>query len=161
MYDSFKMMSFGLADQALMFIPGGAGIAARAITSTSKLATASKATLELISKLGSASKVGQVLNNAAASAGIGYAYARGNAYEQFSNELMKQEEALRIKSEAELKDKYENDKDYKESVDNRIAKLKQSIIQNTLAENARQLESGSAVVDMSVLEQQAEFQAYQ
>jgi hypothetical protein len=83
LYDSFKMMSFGLADQALMFVPGGAGLAAKAITSAGKLATASKATLEFISKLGTASKAGQLLNNAAASMGIGYAYARGNAYEQF------------------------------------------------------------------------------
>lgn len=125
MYDSFKMMSFGLADQAMMFIPGGAGMAAKAITSTNKLATASKATLDFISKMGSASRTGQILNNAAASLGIGFAYARGNAYEKFSEELTKQEEALRMKSEADLSDRYINDKEYKESIDNRITEVKQ------------------------------------
>lgn len=147
MYESMKMMSFGLADQALMFIPGGAGIAAKAISGTSKVAALGKGTLDLISKLGSASKFGQVANNIAASMGIGFAYARNSSYEEFSKNMANLEATLRAKSEADIATKYETDKEYKASVDQRIAELTDAYIRNFYAENARDLENGNAVID--------------
>lgn len=94
-YESFKMMSFGLADQAMMLLPAGAGAIAKGISATSKIANGAKATLNTLSKLGPASKFGQIANNAAASLGIGFAYGRNNAYELFSKAVTENEAALR------------------------------------------------------------------
>lgn len=161
MYDSFKMMSFGLADQALMFLPMGAGALAKGINATSRLANATRIGLEAISKLGPASKVGQVLNNATASLGIGFAYGRSNAYELFEKNLMRNEEMLRTKSEKELENRYNTDKEYKASIDQRIAKLTQAIVQKTINDNAQQIQDGHVVIDTNLLQQQAAYEAYQ
>jgi hypothetical protein len=106
MYESLEMMSFGLADQALMFITGGAGALAKGITGASKLANGARVSLELLSKLGPGSKFGQVFNNVAASMGIGFAYGRNNAYELFAKSEAENEAWLRAKSESEIREKY-------------------------------------------------------
>lgn len=161
LYDSLKMMSFGLADQAMMFIPGGAGVLAKSVTGASKLANATRVTLETISKLGSASKAGQVLNNAAASMGIGFAYGRSNAYELFAKNLANTEEYLRTKSEMELQEKYNTDEEYKAYIDQRRDELTQANIQRILAENAEDIKDGRVVIDNDMLQQQAAYEAYQ
>lgn len=161
MYDSFKMMSFGLADQMLMLIPNGAGAASKAITATSKLANASKAALNWTSKLGSASRAGQVLNNAAASLGIGFAYGRSNAYELFSKNLTEIESLLRGQSELDVRNKYNEDDAYKAQFDERVAQQTDSIVQQFLELNAEEIRNGDIVVDEEMLRQQAQTQAYQ
>lgn len=160
MYDSFKMMSFGLADQALMFVPNGAGALSKFITGTGKAASISRGIFNTIGKLGSSTKTGQALNNAAASLGIGFAYARSNAYEQFAKNLSDIEEAVKQKSTLDVKAKYDTDPEYKAYIDERIAEVTEANIQKTLNENAQDIENGNVVINEDLLRQQSAYAAY-
>lgn len=61
----------------------------------------------------------------------------------------------------QLQQRYNDDKEYKASIDQRIAELTQANIQNTIANNAEAIRDGRIVIDNDLLQQQAAYQAYQ
>lgn len=126
-YESFKMMSFGLADAAAQAIPFGIGTVGKALSTASKVGKLARGfgkVLDTTGKLLTAeTKVGQVAQGTAGALGIAYAYNRGTFQETLQQNLASAEEAAMTASRNDIYNQYHTDKNYKESVD-RLIKAK-------------------------------------
>lgn len=126
-YESFKMMSFGLADAAAQAIPFGIGTVGKALSTASKVGKLARGfgkVLDTTGKLLTAeTKVGQVAQGTAGALGIAYAYNRGTFQETLQQNLANAEEAAMIASRNDIYNQYHTDKNYKASVD-RLIKAK-------------------------------------
>mgnify|MGYP002710946663 CR=1 FL=1 len=126
-YESFKMMSFGLADAAAQAIPFGIGTVGKALSTASKVGKLARGfgkVLDTTGKLLTAeTKVGQVAQGTAGALGIAYAYNRGTFQETLQQNLANTEEAAMTASRNDIYNQYHTDKNYKASVD-RLIKAK-------------------------------------
>lgn len=126
-YESFKMMSFGLADAAAQAIPFGIGTVGKALSTASKVGKLARGfgkVLDTTGKLLTAeSKVGQIAQGTAGALGIAYAYNRGTFQETLQQNLANAEEAAMTASRNDIYNQYHTDKNYKASVD-RLIKAK-------------------------------------
>lgn len=126
-YESFKMMSFGLADVAAQAIPFGIGTVGKALSTASKVGKLVRGfgkVLDTTGKLLTAeTKVGQVAQGTAGALGIAYAYNRGTFQETLQQNLANAEEAAMTASRNDIYNQYHTDKNYKASVD-RLIKAK-------------------------------------
>lgn len=126
-YESFKMMSFGLADAAAQAIPFGIGTVGKALSTASKVGKLARGfgkVLDTTGKLLTAeTKVGQVAQGTAGALGIAYAYNRGTFQETLQQNLANAEEAAMTASRNDIYNQYHTDKNYKASVD-RLIKAK-------------------------------------
>lgn len=123
-YESFKMMSFGLADAAAQAIPFGIGTVGKALSTASKVGKLARGfgkVLDTTGKLLTAeTKVGQVAQGTAGALGIAYAYNRGTFQETLQQNLTNAEEAAMTASRNDIYNQYHTDKNYKASVDRLI-----------------------------------------
>lgn len=123
-YESFKMMSFGLADAAAQAIPFGIGTVGKALSTASKVGKLARGfgkVLDTTGKLLTAeTKVGQVAQGTAGALGIAYAYNRGTFQETLQQNLANTEEAAMAASRNDIYNQYHTDKNYKASVDRLI-----------------------------------------
>lgn len=123
-YESFKMMSFGLADAAAQAIPFGIGTVGKALSTGSKIGKLARGfgkVLDTTGKLLTAeTKVGQVAQGTAGALGIAYAYNRGTFQETLQQNLANAEEAAMTASRNDIYNQYHTDKNYKASVDRLI-----------------------------------------
>lgn len=123
-YESFKMMSFGLADAAAQAIPFGIGTVGKALSTASKIGKLARGfgkVLDTTGKLLTAeTKVGQVAQGTAGALGIAYAYNRGTFQETLQQNLANAEEATMTASRNDIYNQYHTDKNYKASVDRQI-----------------------------------------
>lgn len=123
-YESFKMMSFGLADAAAQAIPFGIGTVGKALSTASKVGELARGfgkVLDTTGKLLTAeTKVGQVAQGTAGALGIAYAYNRGTFQETLQQNLANAEEAAMTASRNDIYNQYHTDKNYKASVDRLI-----------------------------------------
>lgn len=123
-YESFKMMSFGLADAAAQAIPFGIGTVGKALSTASKVGKLARGfgkVLDTTGKLLTAeTKVGQVAQGTAGALGIAYAYNRGTFQETLQQNLANAEEAAMTTSRNDIYNQYHTDKNYKASVDRLI-----------------------------------------
>lgn len=123
-YESFKMMSFGLADAAAQAIPFGIGTVGKALSTASKVGKLARGfgkVLDTTGKLLTAeTKVGQVAQGTAGALGIAYAYNRGTFQETLQQNLANAEEAAMTASKNDIYNQYHTDKNYKASVDRLI-----------------------------------------
>lgn len=126
-YESFKMMSFGLADAAAQAIPFGIGTVGKALSTASKVGKLVRGfgkVLDTTGKLLTAeTKVGQVAQGTAGALGIAYAYNRGTFQETLQQNLANAEEAAMTASRNDIYNQYHTDKNYKASID-RLIKAK-------------------------------------
>lgn len=126
-YESFKMMSFGLADAAAQAIPFGIGTVGKALSTASKVGKLARGfgkVLDTTGKLLTAeTKVGQIAQGTAGALGIAYAYNRGTFQETLQQNLANAEEAAMTASRNDIYNQYHTDKNYKASVD-RLIKAK-------------------------------------
>ncbi len=123
-YESFKMMSFGLADAAAQAIPFGIGTVGKALSTASKVGKLARGfgkVLDTTGKLLTAeTKAGQVAQGTAGALGIAYAYNRGTFQETLQQNLANAEEAAMTASRNDIYNQYYTDKNYKSSVDRLI-----------------------------------------
>lgn len=123
-YESFKMMSFGLADAAAQAIPFGIGTVGKALSTASKVGKLARGfgkVLDTTGKLLTAeTKAGQIAQGTAGALGIAYAYNRGTFQETLQQNLVNAEEAAMTASRNDIYNQYHTDKNYKASVDRLI-----------------------------------------
>lgn len=123
-YESFKMMSFGLADAAAQAIPFGIGTVGKALSTASKVGKLARGfgkVLDTTGKLLTAeTKAGQVAQGTAGALGIAYAYNRGTFQETLQQNLANAEETAMNASRNDIYNQYHTDKNYKASVDRLI-----------------------------------------
>lgn len=123
-YESFKMMSFGLADAAAQAIPFGIGTVGKALSTASKVGKLTRGfgkVLDTTGKLLTAeTKAGQVTQGTAGALGIAYAYNRGTFQETLQQNLANAEETAMTASRNDIYNQYNTDKNYKASVDRLI-----------------------------------------
>jgi hypothetical protein len=149
-YESFKMMSFGIADTALMLAPMGVGAAGKMLSTAGKLGKVAQG-------LGKGMEyTGKVLSNAKAhgalgALGIGYAYNRGAFQETLAQNLAEAEEKVYAASKQDIMSMYDTDEKYKDHIDS-LVKAKAASIK------ADYLNSGEDI-DPSKINQVAEERA--
>lgn len=123
-YESFKMMSFGLADAAAQAIPFGIGTVGKALSTASKVGKLARSfgkVLDTTGKLLTAeTKAGQIAQGTAGALGIAYAYNRGTFQETLQQNLANVEETAMTASRNDIYNQYHTDKNYKASVDRLI-----------------------------------------
>ena len=153
-YESFKMMSFGIADAASMLIPFGVGAAGKAISTASKAGKVvqgfGKALNTTGRYLGAQTKVGSVAQGLAGAGGIAYAYQRGAFQETLAQNLAKAEETALNASKNDIYEQYNSDKEFKKNTDALIAARAAEMKEAYIAQNSRE---GNQVIDSPKLNQ--------
>ena len=155
-YESFKMMSFGLADAASQLIPYGVGLIGKTLSTASKVGKVARGfgkVLDTTGKLLTAeTKVGQFTQGTAGALGIAYAYNRGAFQETLQQNLANAEEAVMTESRNDIYEQYHNDKKYKAGVDNminaRAAKMKEDYVAQMQREGGMQIADEKALDKM-------------
>lgn len=161
LYESGKMMSFGLADGVAQLIPFGIGRMGRALATidkTGKVLNTFGRAMDFTGRMLTAeSKVGQVTQGLAGAAGIAYAYQRGAFQEtlQQNNEML--EDNVRVRSMNDIYSKYQEDEGYRKDVNAKIdaeaSKLKKQYLAKIGRDNNRH------VVDEQALDKMLRAQA--
>ncbi len=121
MYESFKMMSFGLADGAAQLMPFGVGMLGKTLSTASKVGKIGRGLGQALNWTGrhltAQTKTGQLIQGLAGAEGIAYAYERGAFQETLAQNLANAEEAALNRSKQEIYDQYQNDEQYKAQMD--------------------------------------------
>lgn len=160
-YESFKMMSFGIADMAAQLIPFGVGTVGKALSTASKVGKLARGFSKVLDTTGKGlattgklltaeTKVGAGIQGVSGALGIAYAYDRGAFQETLQQNLANAEEAVVTRGRNEIYDRYNTDKEYKAEVDKlinaRAVKMK--------AEYKAQLQKdgGKKIVDEKLLD---------
>ena len=121
MYESFKMMSFGLADGAAQLMPFGIGMLGKTLSTASKVGRIGRGLGQALNWTGrhltAQTKAGQLIQGLAGAEGIAYAYERGAFQETLAQNLANAEEAALNRSKQEIYDQYQNDEQYKAQMD--------------------------------------------
>lgn len=155
-YESFKMMSFGIADAASMLIPFGIGATGRALSTAGKLGKVGKTlgkAMDYTGKaLGAETRFGQVTQGLVGAGGIAYAYQRGAFQETLAQNLANAEESLKNASQKDIFNQYHSDNNYKQQVDSlinkRAAAMKAEYIANLGEGGANQIVDEKALDNM-------------
>lgn len=121
MYESFKMMSFGLADGAAQLMPFGIGMLGKTLSTASKVGKIGRGLGQALNWTGrhltAQTKTGQLIQGLAGAEGIAYAYERGAFQETLAQNLANAEEAALNRSKQEIYNQYQNDEQYKTQMD--------------------------------------------
>ena len=121
LYESAKMMSFGLADMSLQLIPFGIGAAGKALSTANYVGRVirglGKATNVASKFLTAETKFGQVAQGAAGALGIAEAYQRGTFQETLAQNMSNLEQKVADKSRKEIEELYQNNADYRKAID--------------------------------------------
>lgn len=153
-YESFKMMSFGLADAAAQAIPFSIGTVGKALSTASKVGKLARGfgkVLDTTGKLLTAeTKAGQVTQGTAGALGIAYAYNRGTFQETLQQNLANAEEAAMTASRNDIYNQYHTDKNYKASVDRLIKARAAGLKAEYIAQMHR--DGGMKIADEKVLD---------
>ena len=153
-YESFKMMSFGLADASAQAIPFGIGTVGKFLSTASKVGKLARGfgkVLDTTGKLLTAeTKVGQVAQGTAGALGIAYAYNRGTFQETLQQNLANAEEAAMTASRNDIYNQYNTDKNYKASVDRLIKAKAAGLKAEYIAQMHR--EGGMQIADEKALD---------
>ncbi len=156
-YESFKMMSFGLADAGSQLVPFGIGFLGRTLSAADKVGKVAKIAkgfgkvLDTTGKMLTAeTKVGQVAQGTAGALGIAYAYDRGAFQETLQQNLANAEEALLTTAKNDIYNKYNNDKQYKATIDKAINQRAAALKQDYLARV--QKDGGMQIADMNAVD---------
>lgn len=153
LYETYKMISFGIADQATMLIPFGIGAMGRGIQGVSRLGKAGMCLGKVMDTTGrffTASKFGQVTNGLVGAGGIAYAYGRGAFQETLAQNYANLEERVLNKVQHDVYDRYQNDKDYKAAIDKLVAEEAARMKQEYLAQMSK--EGGMQPADMKAID---------
>ena len=143
-YESFKMMSFGLADAGAQLIPFGIGAFGKAVSTANymgRLGRAAGAFTNAASKyLTAETKWGRGIQGIAAALGIAEAYQRGAFQETLAQNMANLEEDALEMSRNEIYNQYNSDDAYKKTIDSlvdaRAAEMKTEYMAS-LGENAQ------------------------
>ena len=153
-YESFKMMSFGIADAASMLIPFGVGAAGKAISTASKAGKVvqgfGKALNTTGRYLGAQTKIGSTVQGLAGAGGIAYAYQRGAFQETLAQNLANMEKTVLDTSKRDVYDRYHNDENYQKQIDASIAATAAQMKAEYIAANSKE---GNQVIDSPELDQ--------
>lgn len=121
LYESFKMMSFGLADAGAQLIPFGIGAAGKALSTANHVGRVVRgigAATNTASKfLTAETRFGQIAQGTAGALGIAEAYQRGAFQETLAQNMANLEQAVQDRSQREIYDQYHTDSAYKKQVD--------------------------------------------
>ena len=154
LYESFKMMSFGIADAASQLLPYGVGLFGKTLSTASKAGKIARGlgkALDTSGKLLTAeSKVGQVAQGTAGALGIAYAYNRGAFQETLAQNLANAEEALVNTAKSDIYNRYQSDKQYKANVDRLVNARAASMKSEYLAQMRR--DGGMRIADMKAVD---------
>jgi hypothetical protein len=122
-YESFKMMSFGLADGVAQVLPFGIGMMGKALSTANKVGKVARGfgkVLDVTGKALTQSKVGQIAQGLTGAGGIAYAYSRGAFPETLQQNIENMEDRISNKIHNDIYNRYNSDKDYKDAIDKRI-----------------------------------------
>ena len=154
LYESFKMMSFGIADAASQLLPYGVGLFGKTLSTASKAGKIARGlgkALDVSGKMLTAeSKVGQVAQGTAGALGIAYAYNRGAFQETLAQNLANAEEALVNTAKSDIYNRYQSDKQYKANVDRLVNARAASMKSEYLAQMRR--DGGMRIADMKAVD---------
>lgn len=154
LYESFKMMSFGIADAASQLLPYGVGLFGKTLSTASKAGKIARGlgkALDTSGKLLTAeSKVGQVAQGTAGALGIAYAYNRGAFQETLAQNLANAEKALVNTAKSDIYNRYQSDKQYKANVDRLVNARAASMKSEYLAQMRR--DGGMRIADMKAVD---------
>lgn len=121
LYESFKMMSFGLADAGSQLIPFGIGAAGKVLSTANNVGRIVRglgAATNAASKfLTAETRVGQVAQGTAGALGIAEAYQRGAFQETLAQNMANLEQTVLDRSQREIYDQYHTDENYKKQID--------------------------------------------
>lgn len=121
MYESFKMMSFGLADGAAQLLPFGIGLLGKTLSTASKVGRLGRGLGQAMNWTGrhltAQTGAGSLIQGLTGAGGIAYAYERGAFQETLVQNLANAEETALNRSKQEIYDQYQNDEQYKAQVD--------------------------------------------
>lgn len=124
LYESFKMMSFGLADGASQLIPFGIGQVGKFLSTADKIGRIGRGLGSAMNWTGriltAQTQTGQLIQGLAGAGGIAYAYERGAFQETLAQNLANAEEAALNRSKQEVYDQYQNDEQYKAQIDSLV-----------------------------------------
>ena len=124
-YEGFKMMSFGIADQASMVVPYGIGWLGKGLQSvkyTNALGSVVRGTGTALNWTGRFLGSPQVQGIVGAG-GIAYAYGRGAFQETLNQNLSELEEHTRNNAQNDVVSNYNNNADYRAATDASIKEL--------------------------------------
>ena len=154
LYESFKMMSFGIADAASQLLPYGVGLFGRSLSAASKAGKVAQGLGKALDTTGKMltfeTKAGQVLQGSAGAAGIAYAYNRGAFQETLAQNLANAEEALVSTAKNDIYNRYQADKQYKAGVDKLINARAASMKADYIAQMRR--DGGMRIADEKALD---------
>ena len=126
LYESGKMISFGIADKLWDVLPFGIGKIGKGLKGLSKVTRGLGKALETTGKaMSQASKSGQIIQGVKGATGIAYAYSRGSFQETLQKNYANLEQATLEASQQSVYNRYTKDKKYKASVDAQINALAQ------------------------------------
>lgn len=152
-YESFKMMSFGLADAASQLIPYGIGMVGKTLSTASKMGKIARGFGKVLDTTGkmltAETKVGQVTQGTAGALGIAYAYNRGAFQETLQQNLANAEEVALTASRNDIYNQYTTDKKYKAWVDELVATRAAEMKADYVAQ--MQKEGGMKMVDEAAI----------
>ena len=163
MYESFKMMSFGLADGAAQLLPFGMGLLGKTLSTASKVGRLGRGLGQAMNWTGrhltAQTGAGSLIQGLTGAGGIAYAYERGAFQETLAQNLANAEETALNRSKQEIYDQYQNDEQYKAQVDAlidaRAASMKAEYMAS-LGENGQQ-----GIVDEAKLDEMLRARAQQ
>lgn len=124
MYESFKMMSFGLADGAAQLLPFGMGLLGKTLSTANKVGKIGRGLGQAMNWTGrhltAQTQTGSLIQGLTGAGGIAYAYERGAFQETLAQNLANAEEAALNKSKQDIYNQYQNDEQYKAQMDKLI-----------------------------------------
>lgn len=124
MYESFKMMSFGLADGAAQLLPFGMGLLGKTLSTANKVGKIGRGLGQAMNWTGrhltAQTQTGSLIQGLSGAGGIAYAYERGAFQETLAQNLANAEEAALNKSKQDIYNQYQNDEQYKAQMDKLI-----------------------------------------
>ena len=161
LYESFKMMSFGLADAGAQLLPFGIGRVGKVLNeakSLGKVVNGFGKVLDVAGKsLTAQSKFGQVTQGLLGAGGIGYAYGRGAFQETLAQNLANMEENETARVQSDIYNKYNTDKKYKANIDKQIDAVASKMKQQYLAQMRK--DGGMQIADEKAIDKMIRSQA--
>lgn len=152
-YESFKMMSFGLADGVAQVLPFGIGIMGKALSTANKVGKVARGfgkVLDVTGKALTQSKTGQIAQGLTGAGGIAYAYSRGAFPETLQQNVENMEDRINNKIHNDIYSRYNSDRAYKAAIDKQVANTAAIMKTNYLKQ--MQVEGGMKPADMSAID---------
>ncbi len=153
-YESFKMMSFGIADGLSQLVPFGIGATGRALSTASKVGKVARGFGKVLDTTGkmltAETRTGQILQGTSGALGIAYAYNRGAFPETLQQNIENMEERVSNKIHNDIYNRYHTDKKYKAELDQKIDGIAKAMKQDYL--DKMKMEGGMKPVDMNAID---------